>query len=142
MVLVHVVPALRIFNRLHRERHFRAAANGAFIPKPCPKSAACDRDGPVSITAEFQFDPARRDECVDLMREARLIFLRNGAYRWHLYEDLEQPNTFRMEVVMSSRKQYLLGVERLTKNEKDVIDKLRGMHIGSNPPDTWISLCG
>jgi hypothetical protein len=74
------------------------------------------------------------------MREARLIFLRNGAYRWHLYEDLEQPNTFRMEVVVSSWNQYLLGVERLTKNEKDVIDKLRGMHIGPNPPDTWISL--
>ena len=74
------------------------------------------------------------------MREARLIFLRNGAYRWHLYEDLEQPNTFRMEVVVSSWNQYLLGVERLTKNEKDVIDKLRDMHIGQNPPDTWISL--
>jgi MFS family permease len=61
-------------------------------------------------------------------------------YRWHLYEDLEQPNTFRMEVVVSSWKQYLLGIERLTKNEKDVIDKLNGMHIGPNPPDTWISL--
>ena len=57
------------------------------------------------------------------MREARLIFLRNGAYRWHLYEDLEQPNTFRMEVVVSSWNQYLLGVERLTKNEKDVIER-------------------
>ena len=57
------------------------------------------------------------------MREARLIFLRNGAYRWHLYEYLEQPNTFRMEVVVSSWNQYLLGVERLTKNEKDVIER-------------------
>jgi hypothetical protein len=45
-----------------------------------------------------------------------------------------------MEVVVSSWNQYLLGVERLTKNEKDVIDKLRDMHIGQNPPDTWISL--
>jgi hypothetical protein len=41
------------------------------------------QDGPVSITAEFK-DPTRRDECIELMRDARMIFLRNGANRWHI----------------------------------------------------------
>ena len=54
------------------------------------------------------------------MRDARMIFLRNGAYRWHLYEDLNQPNKFRMEIVVPSWKQHLLQRERMTKNEKDV----------------------
>jgi hypothetical protein len=85
-------------------------------------------------------DPARRGECVDLMREARLIFLRIGAYRCHLYEDLHQPNVLRMEVVVSSWKQYRLQSERLTTNERDVVDKLRGLHTGPNPPEKWISL--
>jgi hypothetical protein len=58
------------------------------------------------------------------MREAREIFLRNGASRWNLYEDLHEPNKFRMEVVVPSWKQHLLQSERLTKNEKEVIDKL------------------
>ena len=74
------------------------------------------------------------------MREARLIFLRNGAYRWHLYEDLNQPNKFRMEVVVPSWKEHVLQRERLTKNEKDVIDKLRSLRIDPNPPEEWISL--
>ena len=74
------------------------------------------------------------------MGEARSIFLRNGAYRWHLYEDLHQPNLFRMEAVASSWNQYVLQSERLTKNEKDVFDQLRGLHIGLNPPEKWISL--
>jgi transmembrane secretion effector len=74
------------------------------------------------------------------MREARLIFLRNGAYRWHLYEDLNQPNKFRMEVVVPSWKEHVLQRGRLTKNEKEVIDKLRSTRIDPNPPEEWISL--
>ena len=51
------------------------------------------------------------NECIELMRDARLIFLRNVANRWHLYEDLNQPNKFRMEVVVPSWKQHLLQPE-------------------------------
>ncbi len=98
------------------------------------------QDGPVSITAEFQIDPTRRNECIELMRDARLIFLRNGAYRWHLYEDLNRPNEFRMEVVVPSWKQHLLQRERMTKKEKEVIDKLRSLCIDPNPPEEWVYL--
>jgi hypothetical protein len=103
-------------------------------------AATAPQDGPVSITAQFQIDPARRSECVELMREARLIFLRNGAYRWHLYEDLNQPNKFRMKVVVPSWKEHVLQRERLTKNEKEVIDRLLSLRIDPNPPEEWISL--
>ena len=105
-----------------------------------PNRLPAPQDGPVSITAEFQIDPARRNECVELMREARVIFLRNGAYRWHLYEDLNQSNKFRMEVVVPSWKEHLLQRERMTKDEKEVIDKLRSLRIDPNPPEEWISL--
>jgi len=79
-------------------------------------------------------------KCIELMRDARLIFLRNGASRWHLYEDLHQPNKFRMEVVVPSWKQHLLQRERMTKNEKEVIDALRRPRIDPNPPEEWVSL--
>jgi hypothetical protein len=51
------------------------------------------------------------------MRDAQMIFLPNGAYRWHLYEDLNQPNKL-MEVVVPSRKQHLLHRERMKKMKK------------------------
>jgi len=34
----------------------------------------------------------------------------------------------------------LLQSERLTKNEKEIIDKLRGLRIDPNPPEERISL--
>jgi hypothetical protein len=57
-----------------------------------------------------------------------------------LYEDLKQPNKFRMEVVVPSWKQHLLQRERMTKNEKDVFLKLRNLRTDPNPPEEWVSL--
>ena len=44
---------------------------------------------------------------------------------------------------MPSWKQHLLQSERLTKTEKEIIDKLRGLRIGPNPPRRMdLSVCG
>jgi Transmembrane secretion effector len=105
-----------------------------------PSRLPAPKDCPVSITSEFKVDPVRRHECIELMRDARLIFLRNGAYRWHLYEDLQQPNKFRMEVAVPSWKEHLLQRDRMTKSEQQVIDNLRAFRTDPNPPEEWISL--
>jgi MFS family permease len=39
-----------------------------------------------------------------------------------------------------SWKQHLLQSERMTKNEKEVIDNLRALRTDPNPPEEWISL--
>ena len=74
------------------------------------------------------------------MRDARLIFLRNGAYRWHLYEDLKQPNKFRIEVVVPSWNEHMLQRDRMTKSEQEIIDKLRALRTDPNPPEEWVYL--
>jgi len=140
MIIVRVVPALQISIDFTKGLSFESPPVSNFSQSLDPSRLPAPKDGPVSITAEFNVDPKRRNECIELMRDARLIFLRNGAYRWHLYEDLKQPNKFRMEVVVPSWKQHLLQRERLTKNEKEVIDKLRRLRIDPNPPEEWISL--
>jgi Transmembrane secretion effector len=45
-----------------------------------------------------------------------------------------------MEVVVASWKQHLLQRERMTKNEKEVIDNLRKLRTDPNPPEEWVSL--
>jgi MFS family permease len=140
MIIVRVVPALQISIDFTKGLSFESPPVSNFSQSLDPSRLPAPKDGPVSITAEFNVDPKRRNECIELMRDARLIFLRNGAYRWHLYEDLKQPNKFRMEVVVPSWKQHLLQSERLTKNEKEVIDKLLRLRIDPNPPEEWISL--
>jgi MFS family permease len=140
MIISRVVPGLQISIDFTKSLSF----------EPAPVTISCQhldtgrvprpKDGPISIIAEFRIAPSRRKECLGLMRETRLIFLRNGAYRWHLNEDLHQPNLFRMEVVAPSWKEHLLQNERLTKNEQEVIDKLRSMRVGPDPPEEWLSL--
>jgi hypothetical protein len=139
MVLVHVVPALNLSIDFTTSVTFELAPLAPFLQNLAPSRLPAPQEGPISIIAEFQVDPARRGECVGLMREARLIFLRIGAYRCHLYEDLHQPNVFRMEVVVSSWKQYRLQSERLTTNERDVVDGCVAC-ILVEPAEKWISL--
>jgi len=140
MIVVRVVPGLQISIDFTKGLSFESAPISNFSQSLDPSRLPAPKDGPVSITAEFNVDPTRRNECIELMRDARMIFLRNGAYRWHLYEDLRHPNKFRMEVVVASWKQHLLQSERMAKNEKDVLLKLRGMRTDPNPPEEWISL--
>ena len=63
------------------------------------------------------------------MREIRLVYLRNGARNWHLYEDCRHSNRFQMEVVASSWNEYQRQNERLTKNEKELLDKLASLRV-------------
>jgi hypothetical protein len=46
----------------------------------------------------------------------------------------------RMEVVVPSWKQHLLQRERMTKDEQEVLLKLRSLRTDPNPPQEWISL--
>jgi MFS family permease len=140
MTIVRVVPVLQISIDFTKALSFESAPVSTFSQGLDPSRLPAPKDGPVSITAEFNIDPTRRNECVELMRDARLIFLRSGAYRWHLYEDLNQPNKFRMEVVVPSWKQHLLQRERMTKNEREVLDNLRRLRTDPNPPEEWVYL--
>jgi hypothetical protein len=140
MIIVRTVPGLKMSIDFTKAINLESAPVSIFSHALDQGRLPAPKDGPVSITAEFSVDPARRTECVELMRDARMIFLRNGASRWHLYEDLNHPNKFRMEVVVASWKQHLLQRERMTKKEKEVLDSLRGLRTDPNPPEEWISL--
>jgi MFS family permease len=98
------------------------------------------RDGPVLISIEFQVECAKGREFIEIMREVRLIHLRNGAYSWRLHEDLTCPNTFRLEVIVPSWNEHLLQKDRITKAEKEVLERAWSLHSGQRPPEERIYL--
>jgi MFS family permease len=112
-----------------------AGASHKLIHIPAP------HDGPVAVMIDVEIDRAFGKDMLDVLRELRLIHLRNGAFSWRLHEDLGRPNTYRVEMMYPSWTEYLLMQERLTKNERAVIDKARAFHIGDNPPDFRHFLC-
>src|SRR6202008_3078283 len=99
------------------------------------------RDGPVAITFEIEVDRMREREFFRLMREARLIHLRNGAFAWRLDEDLTRSNTYRIEVMVPSWTGYLLQRDRLTKAEQETIKEVWRFHVGEDAPEERYYLC-
>ena len=97
-------------------------------------------DGPMSISVEFKVDCAHGREFVNLMKEVRLIHLRNGAYSWRLQEELTRPNTFCLEMIVPSWNEHLLQNERLTKAEKELLERAWSLHMGSKQPQERIYL--
>jgi MFS family permease len=93
------------------------------------------KDGPVLVTEEFELDRTGGAKFVELMREVRLVYLRNGAYSWQLFEDPSRHNTFRMEIIVPSWTQYLLQQDRMTKADRDFIEQAESLHVGPNPPE-------
>ena len=75
------------------------------------------------------------------MRQVRLIHLRNGAFSWQLHEDLTQFNIFRVEMIVPSWTQYVLQRDRMTKAEKNIIERAKNLHIGLGPIREGIFLC-
>jgi len=105
----------------------------AYNPQP--------RDGPVAITSEFEVDGRHAREFLRLMRELRLIHLRNGAFGWRLHEELTRSNTYRIELMLPSWTGYLLQRQRLTKAEQEIIKKVWRLHVGEQIPLERYYLC-
>jgi predicted MFS family arabinose efflux permease len=103
-----------------------------YTPKP--------NDGPVSICVEFNIDRVRAPEFLKLMRDVRLIHLRNGAYRWQLSKDLTVPSTYRLEITVPSWNEHLSQLERMTKFDKDLLERAWSLHVGENLPAERIYL--
>lgn len=97
-------------------------------------------DGPVLVTQEFELNRTGGAKFVELMRQVRLVYLRNGAYSWQLFEDPTRHNTFRMEVMVPSWTQYLLQQDRMTKTDRELIDQAESLHVGPTAPEVRMYL--
>jgi MFS family permease len=91
-------------------------------------------DGPVTITFDFQIDPINRERFIDLMREVRLMHLRNGAFSWRLDEDLAECHVFRVEMLVASWSEHLLQHERATKEEQRNFERAWSLDVRPDGP--------
>jgi MFS family permease len=112
-----------------------AGASHKLIHIPAP------HDGPVAVMIDVEVHGTLGREVLEVLRDVRLIHLRNGAFSWRLHEDLGRPNTYRVEMMYPSWTEYLLMQERLTKTEREIIDKARSFHVGEKPADFRHFLC-
>jgi hypothetical protein len=91
-------------------------------------------DGPVTVTVEIMIRPEDREEFLKSTNQLRLMFLRNGATLYRVDENLENPGTFRSEMVVRSWAEHVRQHARTTKEETALADRLWAMHVGTEPP--------
>lgn len=91
-------------------------------------------DGPVAITIDFQVDAVNRARFLELMREVRLMHMRNGAFSWRLDEDLSECHFFRLEMLVASWSEHLLQHERITKAEQNNLEDAWSLDIRPDGP--------
>ena len=87
-------------------------------------------DGPIAVVAEVTVGEEDRKQFLELMRELRLVYLRNGASSVRLYESLSNHSIFRMEAVSPTWKEHLVLHRRMTKTERDILDRVLELHSG------------
>jgi len=90
--------------------------------------------GPVMVTVEYRIDPARAHEFTPVMQKMRRIRRRDGAFMWELFNDIEDPGRFVECFMVESWLEHLRQHERVTVADRDVSEKARVFHIGSEPP--------
>jgi Transmembrane secretion effector len=91
-------------------------------------------DGPVTVTRELIIRPKDHEEFLALIKQLRLIFLRNGAFLFRVDENLEHSGTFRTEMLVSSWAEHLRQYARMAKAETELVERVWAMHGGKEEP--------
>jgi MFS family permease len=103
-----------------------SAHNFPLAPKP--------NDGPVTVTVECIIRPEDREEFLSLVEQLRLVFLRTGALLYRVDENLENPGTFRTEMLVASWAEHVRQHSRTTKAEAEIAARVWALHAGEDEP--------
>ena len=128
---VSLAAALRYRLRLEDEIDFSPSAHW---PEPILAQQPAPDAGPVLITVEYQIDANRAQEFAAAMHGLRSQRLRDGAYRWGLYNDSAAPNRFIETFVVESWAEHLRQHSRVTVADKATEDIVRAFHVGAKAP--------
>jgi MFS family permease len=91
-------------------------------------------DGPITATIEIDIAPQNQIQFFRLMKQIRLVFLRNGAFNARLDQDIENPNRFRLQAMYSSWAALQRTDQRFTRDESALWSELWTLHSGQESP--------
>ena len=86
------------------------------------------------ITVDFDIDDSDIPAFLESRAERRRIRIRDGARRWSLLRDLEQPNIWTEKYYVATWIEYIRHNQRRTMSDSSVSDTLHSLHRGPQPP--------
>lgn len=93
-----------------------------------------ETEGPVRISIEYIIDIEDYDAFIHAIYRLRDVRLRDGAVRWGVYQDLNDPRRISETFLTESWIEYLRQRERLTASDLAIRQLVRSYHRGAEPP--------
>jgi len=106
------------------------------LPAPLTEEKPKHGQGPVMVTIEYSIHQQQAEEFYLVMQELRLIRLREGAFFWALFQDIEERKKFVECFMVESWLDHLRQHERIAVTDRDIQQKASAYHQGKNPPRT------
>ena len=93
------------------------------------------RSGPVMIEITYVIPEGNVPAFLRVMKERRRIRRRDGARRWRLLRDLENPRHWIEHYEAPTWTEYLRHNMRLTKADANISEQLHALHVGEGRPN-------
>ena len=82
-------------------------------------------EGPVLVTLEYRVNRDRSEKFLEAIHEYGRVRRRDGAYRWGVYRDLEDPDRYIETFLIRSWAEHLRQHDRSTKADRAVEERLQ-----------------
>jgi MFS family permease len=121
----------------------QAAATTDLTPSmhwPTPEVAQeVNRDrGPVLVTVEYRVRPEDREAFLDSIEPLRRERLRDGAFRWAVFDDAAEPGRMVETFLLGSWMEHLRQHERVTNADRLVQENVLRFHLEGTPKVTHL----
>ncbi|HEY7208874.1 MAG TPA: MFS transporter [Bryobacteraceae bacterium] len=91
-------------------------------------------DGPVRVSVQYRVRPEDYEAFTAAIHQLRDVRLRDGAFRWGVFQDVADPSHFDETFLIESWIEYLRQRERFTASDLAIRDKVWSFHQGDEPP--------
>ncbi|HUX78469.1 MAG TPA: MFS transporter [Alphaproteobacteria bacterium] len=103
-------------------------------PAPVVEDAPRYDEGPVMVTVEYFVNRDQIDDFSCVMKSLRRIRLRDGAFFWNLFQDIEDRKKFIECFMIESWLEHLRQHERISISDHQIIGQAGSFHEGKDPP--------
>ena len=127
---------LLVLTRRHMLTHDEAVdfTPSSILTEPVAAFPIEHAKGPVMVTIEYQVDPARVNDFMEVMFETRRDRLRKGALSWGLFHDISEPTRYLEYYLDESWADHLRRFERFTAADAELRERRQAFHIGEEAP--------
>jgi MFS family permease len=102
-------------------------------PEPYVPVTLRPEDGPVQLTVEYRVASEDEEAFLEAVAELGRMRRRDGVLLWGLYSDPLVPDRHVESFISPSWTEHYRTSQRLTRDDRAILDRVRGFHRGEEP---------